>query len=109
MSAKYHRDLCKIEGDTHAGLRQRFDNKFWILLRRRLQTNQTYVRPTLHVGPTIIQCIWYTVYKHLHIDRHRSILQLLHFELLKVKVISGHIPEHGALYTKQCPCQVSLE
>ena len=33
----------------------RFDNTFWILLmwrqQQRLQTNQTHIGPTLHVGP----------------------------------------------------------
>ena len=33
---------------------QRFDNTFWILRRRWLQTNQTHIGPTLHVGPKLI-------------------------------------------------------
>ena len=39
------------------GTGQRFDNTFWILLMRRrqqLQTNQTHIGPTLHVGPNYI-------------------------------------------------------
>ena len=32
------------------GPEQRFENTFWIL-QRRLQTNQTHISPTLHVGP----------------------------------------------------------
>ena len=35
------------------GPEQKFNNTFWIFLqrRRRLQTNQTHIGPTLHVGP----------------------------------------------------------
>ena len=39
------------------GPEQRFNNTLWILLMRRLQTNQTHIGPKLHVGPKYIgQC-----------------------------------------------------
>ena len=50
MCGKYHRDLCKLMV-LHVGSGQRLDNTFWSLLwRRRLQTNQKHIGPTLNIG-----------------------------------------------------------
>ena len=62
-------DMClqNITGGIFAklgalGPGQRFDNTLWFLiLMQRLQTSQTHVDPTLHVGPNKIDIIKYTI------------------------------------------------